>query len=179
MPAPLRLFFALWPDTAARAAIAARVDDIAQRAGGRATRAETLHLTLAFVGDVSPGRVSALEAIGEGASRAAAPFTLTLDVLGSFRDARIAWLGADPVPSALQALAARLNTGLAAGGFRVDRRPFAAHMTLARNCRVMPPHAGVAPVVWRVDRLSLVASELGGSGARYRTQAEWPLAGTG
>ena len=177
MPAPMRMFFALWPDPAARTTIAARVREVAELAAGRATREETLHLTLAFVGEVSLDRVAALEAIGEDAARAAAPFTLTLDVEGGFRGARVAWLGAEPAPTHLAALATRLAAGLAAHRFRVDCRPFAAHMTLARNCRSVPSRTSVAPVTWRVDRLTLVASELGRGGSSYSTQAEWPLTG--
>jgi len=175
---PLRLFFALWPDAAARAAIAAFAHEVAQRAGGRDPREENLHVTLAFVGDVSPDRIAALAAIGTDGALAAPPFMLSLDVLGGFRDARIAWLGAEPVPTPLVALVTRLGTGLAAEGFRVDRRPFAAHVTLARSCRSVPRRASVAPITWHVDRLTLVASELGSGGARYRVQAEWPLTGT-
>jgi len=178
MPASLRLFFALWPDAAARDAMAALARDVAQRTSGRATRVDTIHLTLAFVGDVSSDRVPALAEIGDTAARAAPPFALTVDVIGGFREARVAWLGTEPVPTLLAALASRLNASLAAAGFRVDRRPFAAHVTLARHCRLVPPRGIVAPVAWHVDRLSLVASELGSGGSRYRTQAEWPLAGT-
>jgi RNA 2',3'-cyclic 3'-phosphodiesterase len=175
MSTPLRLFFALWPDAAACAAVVALVRDVAQHTGGRATREQTLHLTLAFIGDVSPERVPLLEALGQSAADAAAPFTLTLGIVGGFRDARVAWLGVEPVPTPLAALAARLGTGLAAEGFRVDHRPFAAHVTLVRRCRTLPSRASVAPIAWRVDRLTLVASELASGGSRYRTLAEWSL----
>jgi len=175
----LRLFFALWPDPAARVAIAALAREVAERTGGRATRERTIHLTLAFLGDVNPDRVPALAGIGDAAARAAPPFALKLDLVGGFREARIAWLGAEPVPAPLAAVAAVLNKCLAAEDFRVDRRPFAAHVTLARKCRSMPPRANVEPVDWPVDRLSLVASELASGGSRYRIHAEWPLASEG
>jgi len=175
----LRLFFALWPDDAARRAISALAREVAQRAEGRATRGETIHLTLAFLGDVDANRLPALAALGAAVAGAAPPFALKLDLVGGYGDARVAWLGAEPVPAPLAALAARLNAALAAGGFRVDHRPFAAHVTLARKCRSLPPRDRVATVGWAVDRLTLVASELTTGGSRYRTHADWPLAWEG
>jgi 2'-5' RNA ligase len=176
MTVSLRLFFALWPDDAARRAMAGLAREVAERAEGRSTREETIHLTMAFLGDIDTGRLPVLAAIGEGVARVASRFELTLDLVGGFRDARVAWLGAEPVPAPLAALADGLNEHLAAQGFRVDRRPFAAHVTLARKCRSMLRRERVAPVVWNVDRLSLVASEFAGGGSCYRTHAEWPLA---
>lgn len=174
-PARLRVFFALWPDADARDAMAALARDLARRCGGRATRPESIHLTLAFVGDVAAERTDALRAIGAAAARAATPFDLALDRLGSFREARVAWLGVEAVPEPLAALARGLNGGLAGQGFRVDRRPFAAHVTLARSIRSQLPAETVAPVAWNVERLALVASELAAGGSRYRDVAEWPL----
>ena len=170
----LRVFFALWPAPATRAAVAEIAHDVVGRAGGRATRVDSLHLTLAFVGDVAHGRIHALEAIGGAAARAVASFTLTLDRLGGFDDAGIAWIGTDAVPEDLSELVRRLNEGLAAQRFRVDKRPFAAHVTLARKCRRMST-ATIAPIPWPIDRVSLVASELGAGGSRYRMLAEWRL----
>jgi len=175
----LRLFFALCPDRSGREAVATLALEIADRVEGRATRTDTIHLTLAFVGDTAPDRVLNLAAIGEAVARGTRPFTLTLGLVGGFRDARVAWLGAEPVPEALAALAAPLRARLAAEGFRVDRRPFAAHVTLARKCRRIPQRESVAPIGWDVDRLSLVASELSSGGSRYRTVGEWPLAAAG
>ena len=175
MPAAVRLFYALWPDAAARDAIAVLARDVERRCGGRAPRPENAHLTLAFVGEVAPDRVEALAAIGAAAADAGAPFALKLDRLGGFRDAGIAWLGAERAPAALGALVRRLGDELAANQFRVERRPFAAHVTLARKCRAPPSRERVAAVTWRVDALTLVASQPAAGGSRYHTLAEWTL----
>jgi 2'-5' RNA ligase len=176
MPAALRLFFALWPDAAARDAIAVLARDVRRRCDGRVPRPENVHLTLAFLGDVAPDRVDALAVVGAAAAGAVPPFVLTLDRLGGFRDAGIAWLGTDRAPAPLAELARRLAEGLAADGFRVERRPFAAHVTLARKCRAPPPQRErVAAVSWPVDALSLVASQPAAGGSRYHTLGEWTL----
>ena len=41
--APLRTFFALWPDPAVRAGLAARAAQVARTCAGRPPRAEALH----------------------------------------------------------------------------------------------------------------------------------------
>jgi 2'-5' RNA ligase len=172
---PLRVFFAVWPDAPTRAAIAALAHEAATAAGGKAPRAESLHLTLAFVGEVPVDRVAALRAIGADAARPTPPFTMTLDRLGGFRDSGIAWLGTTKVPADLEALVDAMRKALAAAGFPVDPRPFRVHVTLARRCRNRVRAATIAPTAWRVERMTLTASELGGEGSRYRELAAWPL----
>ena len=100
---PLRLFFALWPDAAARAAIAAFAHEVAQRAGGRDPREENLHVTLAFVGDVSPDRIAALAAIGTDGALAAPPFMHRMKTGALIRAAvRLGAMAGGPVPVALE-----------------------------------------------------------------------------
>ncbi len=175
MPESLRLFFAIWPDEAAREAIAVLAREVAAVRGGKPPPAANAHLTLAFLGAVAPDRVDALEEVGAAAARAASPFALTLDRLGGFRDGGIAWLGAEPVPAPLAELARALREGLFAHRFPVEQRPFAAHVTLARKCRVPPAREGTTPLTWHVDALSLVASQLAAGGSRYHTLAKWAL----
>ncbi|MDH5265059.1 MAG: RNA 2',3'-cyclic phosphodiesterase, partial [Betaproteobacteria bacterium] len=61
-----RLFFALWPDAAARAALADLARATANRYGGRAVPAANLHLTLVFLGEVDPARIAALRRAVDG-----------------------------------------------------------------------------------------------------------------
>jgi 2'-5' RNA ligase len=81
----------------------------------------------------------------------------------------------DAAPPDLGQIVLALSEGLAAQSFRVERRPFKVHVTLARKCRRPPPVEAIAPLAWRVDRLALIASELRPEGARYREIAGWRL----
>src|SRR5512144_2021962 len=110
-----RVFFALWPDAMARAALAPIVRELAQRAHGRATAIPSVHLTLAFVGDVAEAALPELQAIGAAAPRE--PFELRLAECGAFARARVAWVAPIEVPAELTQLEARLRAALAAGGF--------------------------------------------------------------
>ena len=173
-PAPLRVFFALWPDAPAHERIATISADVVACARGRPPRPENIHLTVAFVGNVAPDRIAALKRIGASAARAVAPFTLELDRLGAFHHAGIAWLGADVLPMELEDLVFALREQLAAKSFPVEKRLYRAHVTLARRCGTMAS-IRIAPIAWRVERLTLNASKLSPSGSRYSELAQWPL----
>ncbi len=173
----LRLFFALWPDAAARAALAQLANEIAAKTGGRAPAIENLHLTLAFVGEVAGESVAALHGVGRVAAAGVAPFALILDRVGVFRSAGIAWAGASAPPPELVQLVAHLNAALASEDFPTERRTFQPHLTLARRCRIRVSGAIPAPIAWPVERITLNASETLPNGPRYRAVAQWRLGG--
>ena len=175
-PGTLRVFYALWPGEEARRTLLALAKDVATAGRGRAPPPQNMHLTLAFVGEVAAERLPALQAIGARAAAAGSPFTLRFDRLGSFRDSGIAWLGTGTAESALQALVDALAAALAADCFPVERRPFRAHVTLARRCARPPVAVDVPAVIWPVEAFTLTASELAPGGSQYRTLAAWPLA---
>jgi len=175
-PAPqARVFFALWPDALTAARLHAAGGEAQARCGGRRMRRDTLHLTLAFVGEVAPTRVAELVAIG--ATLAAAPFTLCIERLGGWRHNRIAWAGAQAVPEALAALAAELAAKLQGAGFPIERRAFAPHVTLLRRIETDLAPCCIGPIEWRAERIALVRSQREVEGARYEIVAEWPIGG--
>jgi RNA 2',3'-cyclic 3'-phosphodiesterase len=162
-----RLFIALWPDAAQRAALAARRDAWEWPPGAALVHADKLHVTLHFLGQVPAERV---EAVRGGIALPMTPFELTL------REPRV-WHGGIAVleadaPPALLDLHVRLGLALDALGLPVEQRPYRPHVTLARKARgaVAP---GAAPVAWPVRDYALVVSA-GGEYAvmqRYRAAA--------
>ncbi len=169
--APLRLFFALWPDDGVRAALARGAHAIQRVAGGRATRAESIHLTLAFLGAVEPGRLDDLKAAA--ASVAVRPFELVLDATGCWPHNRIAWAGATATPPALETLVGELRAALAGAGFRFDPKPFVPHLTLVRKAQPGFAAPALAPIAWAVTGFALVRSLMQAAGSRYTIEAEW------
>jgi 2'-5' RNA ligase len=169
----LRTFFALWPDDGVRAALAERAAATARMCGGRAPRADLLHLTLVFIGATPPERVESLQDM-MNATRIAA-FTLQLDRCGWFRQSGVAWMGAQSPPEALIDLQHALARGASRLGFSLDVRPYVAHLTLARDARRAPPAGAIAPVEWRADSFALVVSDLLPDGPRYRVLHQTPL----
>ena len=175
-PPTQRVFFALWPDDGARDALAALAHRLARETEGRAADAGRLHLTLAFIGNVSSSQVTTLVALARSVAQGAAPFVLPLDRSGMFRVAGIAWAGTSIIPPLLDRLVSGLRRDLQMHSFEVDRRDYRAHVTLARRCRRMPASRGeMAAIDWQVHTMTLTASELTVQGPRYSTLAQWPL----
>ena len=148
-----KLFFALWPDDAARAALAALQAPVA----GRLTPPAKLHLTLAFLGHVPADAVPALLAIRD--RLAVPPLRLAIDCYGYFARPRIAWAGMTQVPAEMVALHEDLVRQLEASGFSAATHgSFKPHVTLAREAKQAPPAAPAASVTWNVDEAMLVES---------------------
>ena len=165
-----RLFFAVWPDAEAAAALVAHARELAEACGGRPVTAAMLHLTLAFLGEVDADRMTDL--VGCAGFRAR-QFRLELDRVGAFRRARVAWAGPSTPPPGLFALQEKLAARLGAGGFALEEREFNPHLTLVRRIERNLPVASIAPVAWNADALTLVRSETGTG--RYTIVERWPL----
>lgn len=175
-----RLFFALPVEPPVRDALGVLAEDVAHRAQGRAAAAANLHMTLAFLGSVARACLPLVEEVGARCAPSlveAAPLAVTLDRMGSFRGAGVAWIGAAQVPQPLRSLQSALMHALAKGGFVVDQRPWNPHVTLARHCR-LPPVVAVHPALQLpVRALVLYESVSAAGGPRYEALARWPSGG--
>jgi 2'-5' RNA ligase len=172
-PDSLRLFFALWPDDATRDALYRTGKWLHKHWGGRLMRADTLHITLAFLGSTPAEKLDALIACADTVQTDA--FELILDQAGYWRHNRIGWLGATETPPPHLELVGALNAVLQTAGFPVDVRPHVPHVTLLRKSvgGEVPP---CEPVHWPVSDFVLVASRTEAEGAHYEVIRRWPLA---
>lgn len=161
----LRLFYALWPDDATRAALIR----LQAALPGRITPPEDLHLTLAFLGSQPAATLPARQALLT--ELPAAAMTLRLDYLGFFPKNGIVWSGIQQPPPALAALRQTLLAALAQQGVGLDQSAhFKPHVTLARDALATVAAADMAPILWRADHIALVQSSTG-STPRYRLLA--------
>ncbi len=174
-----RVFFALWPDDEASAHLSALAHELTARGAGRLIRPSALHLTLAFVGAVTPSQVTQLEEIAAGVRAEA--FDLSLDRLGFWPQRGILWAGCRESPPPLRRFAGVLVAGLRAAGFAIDHRSGAdlvPHITLARRVRCASLPRLETPIRWRATEFALVETDLHPSAASYRTLTRFPLAAT-
>ena len=169
----LRLFFALWPDDATRDALNRTGKWLHQHWGGRRMRADTLHITLAFLGSVPAERLDVLVGCADTVKTGA--FELVLDQAGYWRHNRIGWLGASETPPQHFELVSALNAALQAAGFSVDARPHVPHVTLLRKSAGGEVPACV-PVSWPIRDFVLVRSSTESDGAHYEVVRHWSLA---
>lgn len=170
-----RLFFALWPDPAVVEQLVRWAHLAHDLCGGRAMRADTLHLTLAFLGSVETERIPALQELL--AARRWPGGTLVLDHMGQFRGPRIVWAGSStPVPW-LETLHAALWRDLNRQGLTEPAEAFRPHVSLLRNAGAADLAALPAQpaITWRADRLVLVASLPRESGSYYEVISEYAL----
>ena len=145
--------------------------------GGRPVPPTNLHATLAFLGWVGEARMPAV--LGAADAARAGQFLLHFRELAYWPRPQVLAAVAPQLPPAAQDLAAALYGQLTGAGFRLDARPWRAHVTLAR--KVSRPLAElVLPAVdWPVTDLSLVESVTDPAGACYQVLWRWPLAAPG
>ncbi len=169
----VRAFFGLPLPEAQRAALAAFLTACAAAAPQfRWTPAANLHLTVRFIGNVDRALVEAIaDRLG---ARPLIAFDLELGSLGTFgrgRHVRVVWQGLRG-GAEVAALAAQVDAECAAAGLLGEKRPFQAHLTLARvrardgaELPPLPDPPQLAP--WRATDLVLFASRLSRAGAVY------------
>lgn len=193
----IRTFVAVEPHASLRQALAGAQADLRtrlQRSIGMDARiqwvkAESIHVTLKFLGDVPEERVREITAALAGPAGRHARFTVTVEGLGVFPDLRgprILWIGLADHDGKMASLAADVEAALEALGFAPEARPFAAHLTLARikdRARAVGLALSREGLLERemrlgelpVEALSLMKSELRPSGAVYSELCRLPL----
>ncbi|TWT41145.1 2'-5'-RNA ligase [Phycisphaerae bacterium RAS1] len=152
----------------------------ARSRGLRWSSESQLHVTLKFLGEIDAARVDEIRPLLAAIAAGCPPFPLQLGDLGCFptpRDPRVLWCGLLDESRGLSDLAGRVELSLAGLGFEPERRPFAAHVTLARvkapeggrTVRsVIESQAALAAVSAPVTELTFFESQLSTQGARYR-----------
>jgi RNA 2',3'-cyclic 3'-phosphodiesterase len=95
---------------------------------------QNVHLTLKFLGDVSPANLECLAETLKEQAAAHAPFSISVGGLGAFpnaRRARVIWIGLE-APPALSALQRGVEAAAAQLGYPREARPFSPHLTIGR-----------------------------------------------
>lgn len=180
MPAELDcLFFALWPDDAIRAELAASATHLRQklRPPGRWIGAHRYHLTLHFLGDYPVLPEALVQRAMEAAEGLRAPpFTLRIDRAGSFGKRAIPWwLGPEHAPPQLKQLWRGLREALQAHAVPYDTRlRLLPHVTVLRDAAQVLAPTPVPAVEWPVDRFALIHSHRGAV-SEYRVLGTWTL----
>ena len=170
-----RLYFALWPDNGIRLQLSRFRLQLAREGNGHAVFPVTLHMTLAFLGDVDKTLIPVIEKIG--GRLVASPFNYNVNVAGCFPKAQVAWLGAKDTPWHLFELQKNLQSLLAAAQLGHDKRTFRPHITVVREVETPFPDRAIPPVRWPVDHFCLVSARTGPSGPEYDVLKTWRLKG--
>ncbi len=163
-----RLFLALWPPGAWAQRTYAVVHRWARQQQARAIAAGSIHLTLAFLGDVAPERLPTLEAAIRALGRTPAE-PLVCAHVAHWPGPRVLVIEDSAPTPAWLAYAAALKDTLTALGFVLERRPWRPHLTLARGVRGSLKDLPLVPTLRWGDKAFpvLVRSHLTPQGAKY------------
>ncbi len=168
-----RLFFALWPSPDFQRECARQARGLLDKNSGRFIGTENLHLTLAFLGDVSP--VQRDDLIAEMDQIFLPSFHLLLDRMGYWRKPKVVWLGCTQVPAALDDLVAAIRRIVTRYDISVEKRAYHPHLTVMRKAVKGPRPTAFTPLPWQVNEFVLVESKLTNAGAQYSVIKRWPL----
>jgi len=187
----VRLFAAVYPPVSAVDHLVTFVSalrvGVASAAGvnTRLARPDTLHVTVAFLGDVADER---LDAVTEALGRAVTGPAPSVCLAGGGRFGRgkftVLWTGLDGDVDALRGLAGAARRSLKKARLPYDdRRPWKPHVTIARpgdrldRAEVEADRAALAGYrgpTWPAAEVVLVRSHLGPK-PTYDRLAAWPL----
>lgn len=164
-----RLFVALWPDAAVRAALPRLQAAWQWPPGAVLTPPERLHVTLHFIGEVAQDSVLSLSAALERIRFE--PFDLALDAPQLWTGG-VAVLRASRVPAPLARLERAVTRGVAdVLGPAAGHPRFQPHATLARRADAAAVPAAAIVLTWPAERVALVES-MRGAAAGYRVLRE-------
>jgi RNA 2',3'-cyclic 3'-phosphodiesterase len=148
-----------------------------------------IHLTLKFLGETDPDRISGIQNKLTETLAAFAPFRLSMNSAGVFPNTqrpRVLWVGLKDDDGALETLQSNIEKALESVGFPIEHRPFSPHLTLAR---VKSPKGkkelkdeldavnqeGIDPHPFDVVGVHLYESQLTPTGSIYTVLANFKL----
>lgn len=153
------------------------------------TPEQNLHVTLKFLGEVSPDRVDRIAALLAGAAGDVPAFEFVVEGAGGFpslRAPRVLWVGIRESLELVGKLHENMENALSGAGFPREGRPLHPHITVGRARGGLPPgwgeeyaravsgrRFGVVPVA----SYRLCESRLSPRGASYFVLREVPLQG--
>ena len=188
----MRTFLGVGLPAGVREAVAS---EIAQVRGLHApvawTAPKNLHITLNFLGEISPERVPLVEREMRVVASGIHPFSLTAEGGGAFpgtRNPRVLWVGFLEPLELVRQLQQNMEDALSRAGFPRENRPFHPHITVGRSRGALPPawgerfvqalsgkNFGVVPV----SSFTLYESRPGSGGAVYTPVCDFRLEGPG
>jgi len=171
--ANLRLFFALWPDTSVRDSLYTVAKNRQLELGGRVMPAETLHLTLLYLGETPAERLPELEC---AAATVHAPvFDFVIERFAGWRHNGIGYAAPSQPSDEMLSLVKQLRACVTEAAFSFDQRAFVPHVTLLRKVEQESPMQPIKPLTWTVREFVLVQSVPDVGGGCYETLGRWLL----
>jgi len=140
---------------------------------------ENIHITLKFLGNVTPEKIKEIEKLLDEFTKGLAPFSIEAKGLGAFPKLaypRVIWAGIEDQTGKLKEIAENFDGAISKLGFEKENREFSAHLTLGRvrspknkeklkEIIEKTPFLSVVDI--KVDKIVLFKSTLTQSGSIY------------
>jgi 2'-5' RNA ligase len=158
----------------------------------RWVKADSIHLTLKFLGQVPSDQLSLISSSLRAAVAAHAPFALEVVGTGCFPNIhrpRVVWVGVKENEHRLHALQRAVENAISPLGYLTEVRDFTPHLTLGRLARDVRQidQKKIGEVIqaaaigslgrWDVKEVALIKSDLKPHGAEYTILTHAPLTG--
>jgi 2'-5' RNA ligase len=191
----IRTFIAIELDESIKNALTKlqeRLKGEAPRGSVRWVRAEGIHLTLKFLGDVPADQIEEITKALQKSCQGFAPFSFSCGGLGCFpnlKRPRVVWVGIQEETGTLAQLKKAIEENVAPLGYPTEKRKFSPHLTLGRaqrrvssgDQRRLGEVVGASEIgtlsQMQVKFVNLMRSDLRPSGAVYTCLAEVELKG--
>lgn len=142
--------------------------------GGSEMRADTLHSTLVFMGEVEACQLEALQLAAQEVASGA--FEVGFDVARYWGHNHIVYAAPHQASPALFKLVSALEQSLRKHHFRFESREFKPHVTLLRHSKWSDaPLSDMAAVRWKANEFVLVRSLSDENGAHYEVLSRFAL----
>lgn len=137
--------------------------------------ATNFHVTLAFLGQITPKQLDVLHSEIENMPEIP-EFDVTLDQIGYWPKPKAFWLGCQKTAEQHIQLAKQLHKIANLAGLHMSKQEYVAHVTLARKCSENPPAPLLPPEFsWRAKEFHLYESVSSKHGVAYHIRQSWPL----
>lgn len=152
---------------------------------GRWKHIDNFHLTLKFLGDITPEQKKQIDGVMQNICMEQNPFSLEISKLGFFsgKDTiRVLWLGLSGDLRRLEPLASKISYSLSEIGFTPEKRKYTPHITIGQDVLFYYPFEQVSKAIGpisfgpiAVSRLALFKSEQIQGRRVYTKISEYPL----
>ncbi len=168
----MRLFIALYFDEPTQEKLIALQKDLSKNHKGRYTKESQLHITLHFFADIDKRDVDKLTALIQAMRMDKT--TLNLAEFGHFTRPKGNILYLSPTDQWLYTLESKLRSDLKAAGFKVSKKTFKPHITLARDVLITSAalkriKTQFNPIQAKLRSVALMHSKLTPQGAKHTT----------
>jgi len=175
----MRCFIAILLPCDIRRGLGDLVRRLAQGGQVKWVREDSFHLTLKFLGDVTPDRIPSLGAALKRGVAGLSPFNFRIRGVGAFpntRRPRVIWAGVEGGAAGLEKAFDAVEATVTALGYPAESRRYSPHITLGRS-KDSSGHPSLIAAMKREEdvdigavqatRIHLMESWLGPEGPRY------------